>query len=266
MTNIDSNILDLEGKVALVTGAGQGVGEAISRILAAHGAKVIVNDFFADRAAQVAGSIREAGGSAHAIQADVTDAQAVQDMVRQGVATYGAVDILVNNAGNFGANPAKEIQEPFWKHGREAWGGVIDVNLFGVINCVSACIPGMIEKQGGRIITIISDAARVGQAGLEIYAAAKAGSAGFMRAVAHTLGRHQVTANTVSISATATPALEERFAQDPARKKKILERYIIRRLGQPSDVANMVLFLASDASSWITGQTYPVNGGYTVSA
>ena len=265
MTTSDPNILGLEGKVALVTGAGQGVGEAISRLFAAHHAKVIVNDFFADRAKSVADAIVSSGGSAIAIQADVTDAAGVRRMVEQAAAHYGSIDILVNNAGNFGATPSEDVQKPFWEHGREAWGGVIDVNLFGVINCVSACIPTMIEKRGGRVITIVSDAARVGQAGLEIYSAAKAGSAGFMRAVAHTLGRYQVTANTVSISATSTPALEERFSQDPERKKKILERYIIRRLGQPSDVANMVLFLASDASSWITGQTYPVNGGYTLS-
>jgi 2-hydroxycyclohexanecarboxyl-CoA dehydrogenase len=265
METLNQSVLNLEGKVAIVTGAGQGVGEAISQLLAAHGAKVVVNDFFPDRAKRVADEILARGGSAIPVQADVTDATSVAEMVRQASAHYGPIDILVNNAGNFGANPSEEVTQPFWEHGRDVWGGVVDVNLFGVINCVSACIPSMIEKQGGRIITIISDAARVGQAGLEIYSAAKAGSAGFMRAISHTLGRYQVTANTVSISATSTPALEERFAKDPDRKKKVLERYIIRRLGQPADVANMVLFLASDASSWITGQTYPVNGGYTLS-
>jgi 2-hydroxycyclohexanecarboxyl-CoA dehydrogenase len=143
------------------------------------------------------------------------------------------------------------------------WNGFIGVNLYGVINCASACIPRMIERQGGRIITIISDAGRAGEAGLEVYSGAKAGAAGFTRAIARSLGRHQITANCVAIAATMTPAIEARLKADPERAKKIMEKYVIRRPGRPTDVANMVLFLASGASAWITGQTYPVNGGFT---
>jgi len=261
-----NDILDLGGKVTLVTGAGQGVGEQIARHFAAHdAAAVIVNDYFAERAEAVAQSIRDSGGKAFAVQADVSDAASVQRMFAQARELAGPVDVLVNNAGNLGATPSPDARKPFWEHGREVWDGTIEVNLYGVINCASACIPDMIERKRGRIITIISDAGRVGEPGLEVYSAAKAGAAGFMRAIARTLGRYQVTANTVAIAATATPAIEKRLADDPERLKKMMEKYVIRRPGTPADIANMVLFLASDASAWITGQTYPVNGGFSFS-
>jgi 3-oxoacyl-[acyl-carrier protein] reductase len=121
----------------------------------------------------------------------------------------------------------------------------------------------MIQRNSGRIITIISDAGRVGEAGLEVYSGAKAGAAGFTRAIARSLGRYHITANCVAIAATMTPAIEARLNANPDMKKKMMEKYVIRRPGQPTDVANMVLFLASDASPWITGQTYPVNGGFS---
>ena len=259
-----NDLLSLEGKVALVTGAGQGVGEQIARHFAGHGAAaVIVNDYFAERAQAVAQSIRDAGGNAFAVQADVSDADSVRRMVAQARELAGPIDVLVNNAGNHGATPSPDVRKPFWEHGREAWNSAIEVNFYGVIHCASACIPDMIERKRGRIITIISDAGRVGEPGLEIYSGAKAGAAGFMRAIARTLGRYQVTANTVAIAATATPAIEKRLADDPDRLKKMMEKYVIRRPGRPEDVANMVIFLASDASAWITGQTYPVNGGFS---
>lgn len=261
-----NDILDLSGKVMLVTGAGQGVGEQIARHFAAHNAAaVIVNDYFAERAEAVASAIRDSGGNAFAVQADVSDAASVQRMVAQVRELAGPVDVLVNNAGNFGATPSADVRKPFWEHGQDTWGGTIAVNLHGVIHCASACIPDMIERKRGRIITIISDAGRVGEAGLEVYSGAKAGAAGFMRAIARTLGRYQVTANTVAISATVTPAIEKRLQEQPEMVKKMMERYVIRRPGQPTDVANMVLFLASEASAWITGQTYPVNGGFSFS-
>ncbi|MFQ5699970.1 MAG: SDR family NAD(P)-dependent oxidoreductase, partial [Myxococcota bacterium] len=136
--------------------------------------------------------------------------------------------------------------------------------LYGVLNCTSAVIPGMIERNAGRLITIISDAGRVGEPGLEIYSAAKAGAAGFTRAVAKALGRYQITANCVAIGTTRTPTVAG-MTENPELAKRVLRHYTIRRFGEPDDVANRVLFLASDASGWITGQTYPVNGGYSFS-
>ncbi|WP_375784572.1 SDR family NAD(P)-dependent oxidoreductase [Bradyrhizobium sp. Pha-3] len=259
-----SDILDLNGKVTLITGAGQGVGRQIALHFAAHNAAgIVVNDYFLDRAEQVAREITAAGGKAVAVQADVTDLASVKAMVGKAEQAFGPIDVLVNNAGNAGATPDPDARKPFWETGPEVWNSFIGVNLYGVINCASACIPQMIERKGGRIVTIISDAGRAGEAGLEVYSGAKAGAAGFTRAVARSLGRHNITANCVAIAATLTPAIEARLKADPERQKKMMEKYVIRRPGLPSDVANMVLFLASDASAWITGQTYPVNGGFT---
>jgi 3-oxoacyl-[acyl-carrier protein] reductase len=223
---------------------------------------VIVNDYFLDRARDVAEEIAAAGGCARAIQVDVTDLAAVRRMTADVINDFGSIDILVNNAGNAGAEPNPEARKPFWETGPDAWDSWLRVNLYGVINCTSACVPQMIERKSGRIITIISDAGRAGEAGLEVYSGAKAGAAGFTRAVARSLGRYQITANCIAIALTDTPAVEGRL-KDPELLKKMMEKYVIRRPGEPADVANMALFLASGASSWITGQTYPVNGGFT---
>jgi 3-oxoacyl-[acyl-carrier protein] reductase len=259
------NILDLSGRVALVTGAGQGVGRQIALHLARHNsAGVAVNDYHLDRAEAVAEEIRAAGGKAIAVQADVTDLEAVKAMVDRTEAEVGTIGVLVNNAGNMGATPTEDIFKPFWETSPEVWNQAIGVNLYGVINCAAAVIPGLIKRQApGRIVTIISDAGRYGDANMETYSAAKAGAAGFTRSVARTLGRYGITANAVAISATRTPATEAAY-EDKERVKRVFEKYIIRRPGEPEDVANMVLFLASDASSWISGQTYPVNGGFTL--
>jgi len=258
-----NDILNLDGRVALVTGAGQGVGRQIALHFAGHGAAVIVNDYHLDRAKSVVAEIEAAGGKARAIRADVTDLNSVKGMVEDGQNAFGAIDILVNNAGNAGATPDPQARKPFWETGPEVWNSFLGVNLYGVINCAGACIPGMIERGSGRIITIISDAGRMGEAGIEIYSGAKAGAAGFTRALARSLGRHQITANCIAIAMTMTPAIERSQRMEPDRLKKAMERYVIRRPGQPSDVANMALFLASGASPWITGQTYPVNGGFS---
>ena len=259
------DILDLGGRVALVTGAGQGVGRQIALHLAQHNAGgVAVNDYHLDRAQAVVEEISALGGHAIAVQADVTSLDAVKAMNNKITAELGPVGILVNNAGNAGANPTPEIRKPFWETGPDVWNHTIGVNLYGVMNCAAAVIPGMIERKApGRIITIISDAGRYGDAGMEAYSAAKAGAAGFSRSVARTLARFDITANCVAIAATRTPAIAAAL-EDEARVKKMFEKYIVRRPGEPTDVANMVLFLASDASSWISGQTYPVNGGFTL--
>jgi 3-oxoacyl-[acyl-carrier protein] reductase len=259
------DILDLDGRVALVTGAGQGVGRQIALHLAQHNSGgVAVNDYHLSRAEAVVEEIRAEGGRAIAVQADVTDLAAVRAMAARIETELGPVGVLVNNAGNMGATPTAEVRKPFWETGPDIWNHAIGVNLYGVMNCAAAVIPGMIQRQApGRIITIISDAGRYGDANMEAYAAAKAGAAGFTRSVARTLGRHDITANAVAISATRTPATEAGYA-DVERMKRVFEKYIIRRPGEPTDIANMVLFLASNASSWISGQTYPVNGGFTL--
>jgi 3-oxoacyl-[acyl-carrier protein] reductase len=259
------DILTLDGRVALVTGAGQGVGRQIALHLAAHDAAcVAVNDYYLDRAQSVVDEILAEGGKAIAVQADVSDFDSVKAMVARINAEAGPVGVLINNAGNAGANPTTDIRKPFWETGPEVWNQTIGVNFYGPLNCISAVVPGMIARgDRSRIITIISDAGRYGDVGMEVYGGAKAGAAGFTRGVARALGRYGVTANSIAIAATRTPATVPMFA-DAERMKRQFERYIIRRPGEPTDIANMALFLASNASDWITGQTYPVNGGFTL--
>lgn len=260
-----SDILGLDGKVALVTGAGQNVGRQIALHLAAHGAGgVIVNDFFADRAEAVATEIRADGGKAIGVQADITKLDSVKAMVARARDEFGkGIEILVNNAGNAGAEPTADARKPFWETDTADWNSFIGVNFYGAMNCAAAVIPGMIEYRYGKIVTIISDAGRMGEPRLEIYSAAKAGAAGLTRALARSLGRHNIRANNVAIAAMNTPGIRARLQANPERAKEMLERYVVRRFGEPSDVANMVLFLASGASDWVTGQTYPVNGGFS---
>ena len=265
---MSKDILSLGGRVALVSGAGQGVGRQIALHLAQHDcAGVAVNDYFLDRAEAVAEEVRAAGGKAIAVQADVTDLQGVKAMRDKVQAELGVIGVLVNNAGNMGATPTADVRKPFWETGPEVWNQAIGVNLYGVMNCTAVVIPGMIERGApGRIITIISDAGRYGDANMETYAGAKAGAAGFMRSVARTLGRYNITANSIAIAAIRTARTAHRWdgKENAEHAKRVMEKYIIRRPGDPVDVANMALFLASDASSWITGQTYPVNGGFTL--
>ncbi|MCY1269684.1 3-oxoacyl-[acyl-carrier-protein] reductase FabG [compost metagenome] len=259
------NLTDLNGQIAAVTGAGQGVGREVALHFARSGARaVIVNDYYAERAQAVVQEIEALGVRGVAAVCDVTDEAQVKAVFAQAAREAGgSIDILVNNAGNSGVNPDPEARKHFWEVGKAAWDSFIRVNFYGVINCTAAVVPGMIEKNAGRLITIISDAGRVGEPNLEIYSGAKAGAAGFMRGAARALGRYNITANCVAISATATPAIAARLEADPDRTKKMLSNYVIRRVGKPEDVANMVLFLASGSSSWITGQTYPVNGGFS---
>jgi 3-oxoacyl-[acyl-carrier protein] reductase len=258
------NVLDLAGRVALVTGAGQGVGAETAHYLAAHGAKVVVNDYFADRAGAVASSINEEGGTAIAAQGDVTDFVSVQRVVAAASEVFGPVNVLVNNAGNAGADSPRSTRKPFWEKDPSEWEPFLRVNLYGVLNCCRVVLPGMIDAgAGGRLITVISDAGRVGEAGLEAYSAAKAGAAGLTRSLARGLGRFDITANNVAIATTRTPAVAG-LAENEELAERVLRRYIIRRFGEPNDIAAMITFLASPASGWITGQTYPVNGGFSV--
>ena len=259
------SVMDLSGRVALVTGAGQGVGAETCRYLAAHGAMVVVNDYVLERAESVAEEIRGDGGDAVGLQGDVTDPASVAALVTEGSAALGAIDVLVNNAGNAGADPTNLATKPFWQGDVSEWEPFLQVNLYGVLHCCRAVIPGMIEAgRGGRIITVISDAARVGEQGLEVYSAAKAGAAGLTRALARGLGRYDITANNVAIGATRTPTFAE-LLDNEAWAGPALKKYVIRRFGEPSDAAALITFLGSGAAGWVTGQTYAINGGFSFS-
>jgi 3-oxoacyl-[acyl-carrier protein] reductase len=244
--------IDLAGRAALVTGAGRGVGAGIAQDLAAAGATVFINDIAADRAEHVAKELRADGADAHAAPFDVTS----WAVVRDAFAALPPVDILVNNAGNAGSDSWPALR-PVAETLPEDWEPFIRVNLYGVMHCVRAALPTMIDRQWGRIITVISDAARTGDASLAAYAAAKAGAAGFCRSVAREVGRHGVTVNCVALG-TMRP--DEQTPLNEVQEKA-LRRYAIRRTGLPRDVSTLVALLASDAAAWTTGQTIPVNGG-----
>lgn len=261
----DKDILDLGGQVAFVTGAGQGAGRGIARMLARHRARVAVNDYVLERAEAVAAEIREEGGEAVAVQADVGDLASVREAVAQTTQAFGAPSLLVNNAGMAGPNASIGHSQMFWETDPADWDRYFRTNTLGVLNCCHAVLPAMVEQKRGRIVTIVSDSGRIGEARLAVYAAAKSGAAGFVRSLAKEVGRHGITCNAVSLSTLTPPMDAETLASYLAgpQAKAQLSQYVIRRFGEPDDVAAMVLFLCSDAAGWITGQTYPVNGGYS---
>jgi 3-oxoacyl-[acyl-carrier protein] reductase len=263
---IGEDPLDLGGQVAFVTGAGQSAGRGIALMLARHNAGgVAVNDYFPERAQAVVEEIKALGVPAVAAPADVGDLEAVRAAVAKATAALGPVTLLVNNAGNAGPTTQMGMSPPFWETDPAEWDRYFRTNLHGVMNCCHAAMPGMVKQGRGRIVTIVSDAGRVGEPFLAAYAAAKAGAAGFMRSIAKEGGRYGITANCISLSTLQPPWEEPKLSEylESDHAKKHVSRYVVRRFGKPDDVAAMTLFLCSDASSWITGQTYPVNGGYT---
>ena len=266
---IGPDMLDLRGQVALVTGAGQGAGRAIALMLARHNAGgVAVNDFVIARAEAVAAEIQGLGVRAVPVQADVGDHASVTAAFAKARATLGPVTILVNNAGNAGPEATMGHSPPFWESPPSDWDRYFRTNLHGVMNCCHVALPEMVGHKFGRIVTIVSDAGRVGEARLAAYSAAKAGAAGFVRSIAKETGRFGITCNAISLSTLEPPVSPEQLTQFLAseQSKAQLSRYTLRRYGKPDDVAAMTLFLCSEAASWITGQTYPVNGGYSFAA
>lgn len=257
------SLLNLKERIALVTGAGQGVGRQVALHIAAHNAGgVIVNDFHRARAEAVAVEVEKLGVPVEVTVCDVSDYAAVGAAVETGIKRFGRIDMLVNNAGN--AGPTENLGDlvPFWESEPAEWQRWMATNLYGVLNCTRHVLRPMIVNRYGRIVTVISDAGRVGEGHLAVYSGAKAGAAGFMRAIAKAGGRFGVAANCVALGGVRTPGVEA-LLPDESAIKKALSSYVIRRLGEPDDAANMILFLVSDAASWITGQTYPVNGGYS---
>jgi 3-oxoacyl-[acyl-carrier protein] reductase len=253
--------IDLSGHRALVTGGGQGVGEAIALLLAKAGAEVAVNDIVADRAQAVVDQIEAEGGKGISAPFDLTDL----DAVKAGFEAFGGgVDILVNNAGNAGTEGVG-ARGFFWDVDPARWDAYIKINLYAVLNTVHVGMPYMVEKGWGRLITVVSDAGRVGDAQGAVYSGAKAGAAGFMRSMAREGGRYGVTANSIALGTMNTPMTAQSWAnRDDPHVKAMMRQYIVRRPGEPSDVANMALYLASEGSEWVTGQTFPVNGGFSV--
>jgi 2-hydroxycyclohexanecarboxyl-CoA dehydrogenase len=260
--------LGIRGRVALVTGAGRGIGRQICLTLVEEGVRVAVNDLFQERADESAGEIRRAGGQAIGVSGDVTDFGAVNEMVRRVVEEFGSVDILVNNAGIPAVSARDAVPATggfFAGSDPEQWQRTMGLITYGVLNCSRAVVEGMFERRWGRIINIISDAGRVGEPRLVAYSMAKAGVVGFSKALAKEGGRSCVTVNCVSPATTETAATAEWIA---AQGEQIMRQYPLakglNRLGKASDIANAVAFLASERAEWITGQVLSVNGGYSM--
>jgi len=265
--------LGLEDKVALVTGGGRGVGRGICIRLAQEGAKVVVNDFHERRAERVAAEIREAGGRALAVQADITQLPQVRATVAKAVETFGPVDILVNNAGIPARAEGEEVKggwEDFHTTDPASWTKMIDLNMYGTMNCTHAVLSGMVERRYGKIISVMSEAGRVGEAKLAAYSGAKAGMLGFSKAVAREVGKHRVNVNVVALG--AVDAKEKPFDElDDKGKERmtaLFKSYPIgrglQRLSRADDVANAIAFLASDRAEYITGQVLGLSGGFAM--
>ncbi|KQY57611.1 MULTISPECIES: SDR family NAD(P)-dependent oxidoreductase [unclassified Nocardioides] len=243
----------LDKKIAIVTGAGQGIGKAIAEKLAAEGATVVVTDINEATAKETADSL---GNDSVGIRTDVTSPESVDVMVDQVRNQFGRIDVLVNNAG-------WDKGEAFVDSERETWDRIIQINLYGVLNTSKAVLPIMAEQGFGSVVNLGSDAGRVGSSGEAVYSAAKGGVIAFTKASAREMARSQVNVNCVCPGPTDT-ALFASMGGDKLREA--LTRAIpFKRLGQPSDLANVVAFLASDEANFVTGQTVSVSGGLTMS-
>jgi 3-oxoacyl-[acyl-carrier protein] reductase len=246
----------LEGKIAVVTGASRGIGRAIAEDMAANGAALIVNyNTSAAAAEEVVESIEKGGGTAVAVQADVSDFAASQQLIKTTLDTYGQIDILVNNAGTTRDTLLLMMKEAQWDI-------VLNTNLKSVFNCCKAAARPMVRrKMGGRIINISSVSGIVGQPGQANYAASKAGIIGFTKSLAKELGSRNITVNAVApgfVLTDLTADLSDELVQ------KVLEYIPLGRWGELDEIANVVTFLASDKASYITGEVIQVDGGIAI--
>jgi NAD(P)-dependent dehydrogenase (short-subunit alcohol dehydrogenase family) len=245
----------LQNTVSVVTGGASGIGRATAELFAREGSRVVIADRDAPRAESVASAIDRAGGTAMAVEADVTSPEAVTHLFARANDVFGTVDILVNNAGGSWGNDLRTIEPDVWDKN-------FAVVLKSAFLCTRAALPGMIEKQKGAIVNIASVNGMFG-IGEEAYAAAKAGMINLTQNNAIRYGEYGVRVNCIAPGTIETPIWAERVATHPNVFEELSAWYPLGRVGQPDDVANAALFLASDAASWITGVLLPVDGGLT---
>jgi 2-hydroxycyclohexanecarboxyl-CoA dehydrogenase len=251
---------DFTGKTVVVTGGGGGIGSAICRRFGEAGAKVAVVDLNAEAAQAVVDAIEGAGGTAKAVQLDLTDFDATGAAIEAIEADLGPIDVLVNNVG-------WDVFTPFLKSGPEFWEKIIGINLRAVLNITHPVLARMAERNAGRIVSIASDAARVGSSGESVYAACKAGVIALSKTLAREHARQGITFNVVCPGVTETGMLEN-FMEAAGDKEKLrvaFQRAVpMGRLGQPDDLPGAVLFFASDDAGFVTGQVISVSGGLTM--
>jgi 2-hydroxycyclohexanecarboxyl-CoA dehydrogenase len=246
--------MTLAGRVVLVTGAARGIGAGIARAAAAAGAAVALGDVAEATVREVAGAL---GGRALGLRMDVTDAHSVGAAVAEAEARLGPIDVLVNNAG-------VDVIRPFLDSDPESWDRLWAVNLRGTLLATRAVLGGMVARGRGRIVNIGSDAGRVGSSAEAVYSATKGGVIAFGKALAREVARHGITVNCVCPGPTDTALLEQVREFDEKLHASLARAIPLRRLGRPEDVAAAVVFLASDAAAYITGQTLSVSGGLTM--
>jgi 3-oxoacyl-[acyl-carrier protein] reductase len=243
--------LDLTGKVALVTGAAQGIGKAVAMLLAQRGADIIISDVNLEKAEETSKEIATLGPRAMAIRANVAVVEEVEKMVQAIIERFGQIHILVNNAGIARDKLLLRMTE-------EDWDLVLDINLKGTFNCTKAVIRYMSKQRYGKIVNIASVVGEMGNAGQANYSASKAGVIGFTKTIAREFASRGINVNAIAPGYIVTPMTEVL----PEKAKEDLKRMIpMERLGQPEDVAQAALFLVSEASNYITGQVINVNGG-----
>ncbi len=244
-----------QGRVAIITGGGSGLGRVLAHRFAREGAAVVVADVAGERAATVADEISGVGGKSLAQATDVTDAAAVEAMVGAAREAFGAVDILVNNA-------AKATDVDFLDVSEEAWDEDVAITLKGAFLCSQAVLADMARKGSGVILNISSVNA-LGYYGNEAYSAAKAGILSLTRSLAVRYGPSGVRVNAIAPGTLRTPAWDKRREEDPDVFERVARWYPLGRIGEPEDVAGAALFLASDEAAWISGAVLPVDGGLT---
>ncbi|MDB5393435.1 MAG: family oxidoreductase [Rhodospirillales bacterium] len=244
----------LDGKIALITGSGGGLGVGVARALCSQGAHVVINDLNPELAEQTSTMLCAEGFASSAAPFDVTQRGAVKESVARIERDTGPIGILVNNAGNAGGQ--KYTPTPFVDMPPDLWERFIAVNMTGVMNCTQAVIGGMSARGYGRVITVSSTAGRVGKSiNVSVYGAAKAGAAHFMRHLSQEVAKDGITANVISLGFMNT--MSEGFAH------KIIAQIPAGRVGMPEDLAAATVYLASDEAAWVTGATLVVDGGYT---